>query len=139
MRGNFVKITKGFIGSGGNIDISGDAYTSIKNNLFGLLIKCNVKDGLNLTRKSALLLNIDGEKINFDLNEEFYSIEEYSNWGENYFIEIDRFLIEKDILKLLADSTNVSFRINGEKQSIEGYLTDKNIKRFREFYHDYLQ
>ena len=141
MRGNFVKINAGNLGSGGNVDISADAYISKKNEIFvyGLLVKCNVKGGLNFLRKNVLLLNIDGKEMNFDLSEVYYKIDEFSNFGENYSIEQDRLLIDKDIIKLIADSLNVEFKVNGEKQTIEGYFSNKNINRFREFYYDYLQ
>ena len=141
MHGNFTRIVEGNLGSGGNIDISGDAYMSKEDeiSIYGLLVKCNVKNGLNFLQQNVFILNVDGKEISFDLNDDYYSIDEFSNLGVKYFIEIDRFLIDKEIMKLLADSTNVEFKINGEKQTIEGYLSDKNIRRFREFYYDYLQ
>jgi len=140
MHGNFTRIVEGNLGSGGNIDISGDAYIS-KNaeiSLYGILVKCNVKDGLYFLQRNAFQLNVDGKEFNFNLSDNFYSIDEFSNFGDKYFIEIDRFLIDKGIMKLIADSTNVEFKIYGQKQTIEGYLSDKNIRRFRDFYYDYL-
>jgi len=138
MRGNFVRITKGDLGSDGNIDISGDAYLSKENDFYGLLIKCNIKNRLNFLQQNVFILNVDGKLISFDINDDFYSIDMISILNKKYFIEIDRFLIDKEIMKLLANSTNVEFKINGENQTIEGYLSDKNIRRFREFYYDYL-
>ncbi|MBC8198144.1 MAG: hypothetical protein H8E60_09690 [Candidatus Marinimicrobia bacterium] len=140
MRGNFARIIEGDLGSGGNIDISGDAYISKENDIFvyGLLVKCNVKNCLNFLQQNVFILNVDGKLISFDINDDFYSIDEVSILDEKYFVEIDRFLIDKEIMKLLANSTNVEFKINGEKQTIEGYLSNKNIRRFREFYYDYL-
>lgn len=141
MRGNFTNVNEGILGSGGNIDISGDAFISKENEIFiyGLLVKCCVKDGLNLLQKNVFLLNIDGKEINFDLNKEFYSIEEFLNIGEKYIIETNRFLIEREFMKIIADSSNVKFKIRGINQTIEGYFSRKNITRFKEFYYDYLQ
>ena len=67
MHGNFTRIVEGNLGSGGNIDISGDAYMSKEDeiSIYGLLVKCNVKNGLNFLQQNVFILNVDGKEISF--------------------------------------------------------------------------
>ena len=140
MRGNDASITAGDIGDGGNVDFSADAYVSKTDDLdiYGILIKCNVKGGLYFKSNNTLSIKVDDRKMEFNLDDDFYSINEFSNFGDIYYIEICRFLVNKEILKLIADSINVEFKVHGKEQTIEGYLTKKNIRRFKEFYYEYL-
>jgi len=141
MRGNFVNKLSASIGTGGNIDFAADAFISSKEevNLYSLILKCNVENGLFVRPDDSLTLVIDSAAFKLSFDPSFSKENEINNFGNYYLIEAHRFLVEKEFLKLIADSRDVNIIIHGQEKDIEGELTQKNIRRFREFYYNYLQ
>lgn len=141
MRSNFIPKIDGFIGAGGNIDFGADAYVSTKGevNLFSLILKCNVENGLFVRPEGSLTLVIDSAAFKLNFDPSFSKENEFNNFGNYYLIEAHRFLVEREFIKFIADSKDVHIIIHGQEKDIEGELTQKNIKRFREFYYNYLQ
>jgi hypothetical protein len=141
MRGNFVKVIAGEIGSGGNVDLSADAIISSDSGLTqcSLILKCNVKNGLFIQLGNSLTLIVDGNLFTLNLEKHLSKTQDLNNLGEYYYIEVHRFFVNKNFIKLISNSSEVELVIRGKEQEIKGCLTKKNIKRFREFYYKYLE
>lgn len=140
MRGNFITKLSGSIGSGGNIDLAADALISSEgnDNLYSLILKCNVENGLFVKLEDSLTLVVDNESFTYDLEPNLSNTQDFNNFGEYYLIEVHRFLVNRDFVKLLANSSKVEIIIQGKEKVIRGFLSKKNIRRFNEFYHNYI-
>jgi len=140
MRGNFITKLSESIGGGGNIDFGADAIISSdgNDNLYSLILKCNVENGLLVTRENSLTLVVDEESFTFNLEPSLSNNQEFNNFGEHYLIEVHRFIVNRDFIKLIANSSDIEIIIRGEGRVIGGLLSKRNISRFNEFYRKYL-
>lgn len=139
MRDNILPNSKvsSSINDGGYVSLC--AYANSFDNFYSLFVKWKSDRGLFVNLVNSFSLVADDQVFNFDLESNLIvPTGEYKANGEHYYLEGFFLIVEKDFIKLIGDSSNIKIVIRGKIQEINGYLSERNIKRFRDFYYNYL-
>ena len=142
MRDNFLtRLESSLKTSGGRISITASAilYLESNENIYFLRLKAQCNTRLIVKFENSFSILIDDKLYHLNIEPNITLIREYVNSGEHTYLEAYGSVVEKDFIKLISNSKNVKIVINGMVQEITGYLSKKNIERFRKFYYNYLE
>jgi len=140
MSGNFLPVNKKYLGTYGNFQISGEVrFNNDKNKKeYSLIVGGLIQDGLNIKEGKSLLLNIDGENIEFIRRNKPYRVKKVKMNRQKYILELAWYDISKEILNKISNAKNIEFTVYGKDKLIEGKFSRKNIENFSNFYSKYV-
>ena len=140
MSGNFLPVEKKYLGIYGNFEISGEVrFNNDKNKReYSLIVAGLIRDGLNIKKGKSLLLNIDGENIEFVRRDKPYIVKKVKMNRQKYILELAWYDISKEILNKISNAKKIEFTVYGKDKFIKGKFNRNNIKNFSNFYSNYV-